>query len=449
MALALTDAGLSIESQEEIRAGLDTDMKSTFGPQINTTDGGVIGQVNGILSERLVLLQEGLQAVVSSQDPEAAVGAMLVALAALTGTTPLAAAKSTTTLTLTGDDATLVAEGSVAAVTVTEVPFATTADATLALLDVWVLSTAYVIGDRVSNDGNAYVCTDSGTSAGSGGPTGTVTTPITDGGVIWRFMGEGLAAVDVAAEASATGPTIATAGSIIEIVTAVSGWSGVINLADALVGRDDESDEDLRVRREEELQTPGTGPQKAIRTDLRALEGVTAVRVFMNVTDTTDGDGVPPHSVEALVSGTAEPQAIWDQLLLSVAAGIRTHGTEVGTSTDDEGIAQAMKYSIPDEIGIYVTITLTYDADLYPSDGDAAVKAAIIAFRAAKTTGDDAVASGIGAQAFKIAGVNDVVSCYIGTSPSPVSSVTIAIALRELAVFNTLNITVNSSAATP
>lgn len=456
MALALTENGLSTESVDEIRAGLDADFKTVFGPQINTTDAGVIGQVNGILSERLGLLQEGLQAVVSSQDPDAAVGAMLAALCALTGTTPLSAKKSTATLTLTGDDATLVPEGSVAAVTVTEIPFATVADGTLALLTPWAGTTVYAIGDRVSNDGNAYVTTNPGTSAGSGGPTGTATTPITDGGVEWRFMGAGLAAVDVAAEASDTGPTIATSGSITEIVTAVSGWSGVINLSDAIPGRNVEADEDLRVRREEELQTPGTGPQKAIRSDLKARTdlGITSVRVFMNVTDITDADGVPPHSVEALVSYPTAPDAeidqeIFDQLLASVAGGIRTHGDVVGASVDDEGVSQVMKFSRPTEVPIYVIITLTFDVDLYPADGDEAVKAAIVAFRNLKTTGDDAVASSTSAQAFKIAGVNDVVSCFIGTSPSPASSATIAIALRELAVFDTSRITVNSSAATP
>lgn len=451
MALALTTEGLTVETVEEIRAGLDADFKATFGPQINVGDGSVLGQINGIMSERIATLHEGLEAVYNSQNPDAATGAALAALCALTGTTPLAATKSTVTLTLTGDATTVVPEGSVASTSADDA-FATTEDGTLVALTAWAPSTAYVIGDRRSNDGNAYVCTDAGTSAGSVGPVATDPTDLTgetDGSVLWRFMGEGEAVVDVEAEAREAGPISATSGAITEITTPVSGWSGVVNLTDASAGRNDETDEDLRVRREVELQAAGTGPQAAIRTDLAALAGVTAVRVFMNVTDVTDADGVPPHSVEALVSGTATAQAIYDQLLRSVAAGIRTHGDVVGSATDAEDVVQVMKYSIPDEIPIYVVITLTYDADLYPADGDAAIKAAIVAFRAAKTTGDNATASGVAAQAFKIAGVNDVVTCFIGTSPAPGSSATITIALRELAVFDTSRITVNSSAATP
>jgi hypothetical protein len=57
----------------------------------------------------------------------------------------------------------------------------------------WVASTAYVVGDRVANGGNQYRCTVAGTSAGSGGPSGTGGA-IVDGGATWAFEGavEGL-----------------------------------------------------------------------------------------------------------------------------------------------------------------------------------------------------------------------------------------------------------------
>ena len=55
---------------------------------------------------------------------------------------------------------------------------------------VWLASTAYAVGDRVSNGANTYVATTAGTSAASGGPTGTGTgTGIADGSVVWAFEG--------------------------------------------------------------------------------------------------------------------------------------------------------------------------------------------------------------------------------------------------------------------
>ena len=54
----------------------------------------------------------------------------------------------------------------------------------------WVASTLYYAGEKVVNGGQAYQCTVKGTSASSGGPTGTGTT-ITDGTVTWRSIDNG------------------------------------------------------------------------------------------------------------------------------------------------------------------------------------------------------------------------------------------------------------------
>jgi hypothetical protein len=51
----------------------------------------------------------------------------------------------------------------------------------------WVAATAYVLGRAVVNGGKLYRCITAGTSAGSGGPTGT-STDITDGTVHWRCL---------------------------------------------------------------------------------------------------------------------------------------------------------------------------------------------------------------------------------------------------------------------
>lgn len=50
----------------------------------------------------------------------------------------------------------------------------------------WEGSADYLLGDRVFNGANIYLCTTEGTSAASGGPTGT-TSAITDGSVIWQW----------------------------------------------------------------------------------------------------------------------------------------------------------------------------------------------------------------------------------------------------------------------
>lgn len=72
----------------------------------------------------------------------------------------------------------------------------------------WGATTAYSPGDYVSNGGNYYLCTTGGTSAGSGGPTGT-NSSITDGTVTWGYV----TAAAWAAETSYGLGTYATANS--------------------------------------------------------------------------------------------------------------------------------------------------------------------------------------------------------------------------------------------
>lgn len=53
---------------------------------------------------------------------------------------------------------------------------------------VWTASTAYVVGEHVYNLGNVYECTVAGTSAASGGPSGTGAS-IVDNTVTWTWAG--------------------------------------------------------------------------------------------------------------------------------------------------------------------------------------------------------------------------------------------------------------------
>lgn len=55
-------------------------------------------------------------------------------------------------------------------------------------ISAWAPSTTYSVGNRRSNSTNAYQCTKAGTSASSGGPTGTGSS-ITDGSATWTYLG--------------------------------------------------------------------------------------------------------------------------------------------------------------------------------------------------------------------------------------------------------------------
>lgn len=443
MPYGLFPAGFVPATIEDLVSDLGDALKAAFGESIKLGDKDVFGQIVGVVSERLATLWEATEAVNSSQDPDSATGAQLDALCALTGTTRDVAEASTVTLSLTGTPTTVVALGSEASVTGTAAVFVTDAEATITALTAWAITTAYVIGDRRTNAARAYVCITAGTSAGSGGPT-TTADDITDNGAHWRYIGEGTGATDVAATCNVTGAIVAASGGIITIDTPIGGWDSVKNLLDATLGNDVETDEDLRLRRVVELAKAGAGTHPAIYEAVSDVDNVVGLRVFVNDTDLTL-DGMSPHSVEVNVRG-GDDDDIWIAMYESVCAGIAMIGTEQQYVDKGYG-SRLINFNRPTEIDIYVTITLAFESAVYAwaTDGDDQVKAAIVAFGDAQTTGKDAVSASILAQAFKVLGVLDVTSCLIGIAPTPTLSTTINIDLRELAVFDTSRIIVSAS----
>lgn len=451
--------GFLIKTEDQILDEMVAELRVSWGASydftVNSPDGQFLRTVARQISKGGWQLG---QAVYKSRDRDSATGQALAALLLLTGSQWPEAARSTVTLTLTGTAATVVPTGSIVSTASLGDRFETTAEGTLAALTAWANTTAYVLGDRRSNGGNSYVCTTAGTSAGSGGPT-TTSDDITDGTVHWRYLGLGAAAVDVTAQSVETGAILALSGDLTVMDTLVSGWQGVINLLDADPGRDRGTDAEARQVAEDDVFRAGATVPDAIRQTLLRVTGVESVTVFYNNTDVTDGDGVPPHAVECLVTGGAD-QDILDALLAEcIAAGIATHssgaGAVTGTAEDDEGVSHTVAFSRPTEVNIYVAVTLVKiahddaDPESYPTDGDDEVKAVIVAYGDGRPTGWDVRSSKVAAQANGVAGVLEVTACYIGTAPAPVAPTTIAISTRQRAVFDTSRITVTSSDGTP
>ncbi len=410
----LTDQGLVVKSRLVIRDEINSALRLAFGNSINLSDRSIFGQIVGIITDRLGDLWELLETVASSQDPDKATKSLLDAICLITGTFRPEALASQVTLTFTGVDSTVVAAESEFTTASTLKSFVTVADVTLVTVTAWVALTVYEVDDRVENGGNIYQCITAGTSAASGGPTGETPEFTVDGTCFWTFLGTGAAAVDAEASSVELGPIVGVARDITEIVTTTSGLESVINLEDAVLGRVEAADADLRTLRVVELSAPGSSPFDALRGQLLRVANVTAVTLFPNNTDVTDGDGVPPHSVEALVRG-GEDQDIFDALLAGVAAGIGTHGTTVGTATNSQGSELAQKFSRAVDVPVYVRISVTVDEDSYPSDGDLQVENEIINYGAVQNSGRDAVPAAVSARAFRVVGVLDVSQLLIYT----------------------------------
>lgn len=236
---------------------------------------------------------------------------------------------------------------------------------------------------------------------------------------------------------SAIRVTGGTANAILQFSTAlIKGF----NSSDADPGRNLETDPEFRIRRDQLLRATGKGTVEAIRAAILEVDGVLQAYVFNNPTDNVV-DGMPPHSVEVVVSGGTDAN-IAQALFLAVGAGIATHGTESVVVTDSQGFTHTIKFSRPTEEPIFMELTIVTDSDLFPIDGANQVKTALATEGDTLDIGEDVIALQFKATPLEVAGVIDVSVFLIDTVDPPVGTVNITIAARNLATFDTGDIDV-------
>lgn len=407
----LTTTGFVPKSLTVIRADLDNAMRAAFGQSLTLGDNSVLGIIDAIMAERYAELWSLAQQVYSSEDRDAATGPALDAICKLTGSLRATATFSTVTETLIGTPTTVVPSGTIISTLSTTLPFKTTISQTIVLQSSWVATTSYIVGTRVTNAGNVYQCIVAGISAGSGGPTVTTNPVPTDGTVTWWFLGVGTGAIDVLMQAVSTGVTVAVAGDLTVIATAVSGLNNATNVANAFPGRLVAQDKELRLLQAAELAGEGASTADAIRAQLLLLAGAISVTVFHNDTDSTiDGGGNPvgpAHSVNVLYYGpTTTDLVVATAIYQQIAAGIATApGTQAVVVHDSQNVPHTINFTRPTAILMYVKLTLTYDATAYPSDGNSEVQMAIATAGLTYLTGLDVYIGKISAAAYTVPGV--------------------------------------------
>lgn len=227
-----------------------------------------------------------------------------------------------------------------------------------------------ITGNTLTSGGPATVATPSITTAGSKPSTNLIIL-----------------------EAETAGPVAALTGTLTVIETPTIGLEDFTNEADAIVGRLVEEDPALKLRRQQSVQIAGAATIEAIRADIQAVEGVTAVFVFENDMDIPDIDGLPPKTVRVVVQGGDDPE-IAEQLFLTKAGGIGTVGLVEEIVTDSQGFTRTIRFDRPSPIDVFFEIDLVVDTSFFPSDGLALVEAAILAYGNALTIGQDIIVFG-------------------------------------------------------
>lgn len=104
------------------------------------------------------------------------------------------------------------------------------------------------------------------------------------------------------------GAIITIPNTIIVAVTIVLGLSNLNNPTSyTVLGVNEESDAQLRLRRQKSVSLSSQGYQASLLAALENINGVSSAFVYENNGSGTDGNGVPGHSIWCIVAGTPTP----------------------------------------------------------------------------------------------------------------------------------------------
>jgi hypothetical protein len=394
MTREITAAGITVQTLAETRQKMVDDLhaSSEFGPEVPTGPETQEGQIIDVVATQLSELDELAQSLYDTRDPDNATGVPLDNVGAYSGAVRKDGTFSTVTMTLGG-----------------------------------VASTVIAAGKRARVPDGSFFALDAEATIGGGGT------------------------VDADGTCTVEGPNEAAAGSITEIVDAVSGWNTVTNAADAELGTNDETDQEFRDRRERSFALGGNCTDPALRAKLEAIEGVTHATVISNRELTTDSDGIPGKSFRCVLWPTGlDGPTIAEVIYRSGPMGIRSDGDQEYTITDDQNYSQVHRFSYASEQLLYLHAEVTEKTG-YPATGDDLVKAALLALGNMHRPGDDVEPDYFEGYVLydsvnRVDGIAAItVTAKIGGVPGAGDTAPIPISLTQIARFDSTRITVTST----
>jgi hypothetical protein len=259
--------------------------------------------------------------------------------------------------------------------------------------------------------------------------------------------------VQVTMRAVTAGPaTVAHLSDLTLVIsTPVSGLDEIEILDDYERGVAEETDSELRIRREQALAIAGASTVDAIRADMLTVTGVDSCTVFENTTLQDDAQSVPGKAIEVLVFSEAAPdfvdQEVADQIWASKPAGTEAYGDTTKTVTDTSGNDHSVSFSEPTTVPAYVEVTLIKTPDgSYGTDAGTADSIAAWALRTLRV-GDSLYSSDIINVVADLTGVDyvDISAVFVDDDATPAPNTELVISSRQLATIAAGDVDVTST----
>jgi len=249
---------------------------------------------------------------------------------------------------------------------------------------------------------------------------------------------------------------VVPAGTITEITNPIAGVNAVNNPIASSGGFPIEADYELRDRFDERSISGGSSVP-AILNALLNLANVTSAKVSENTTDSIDVEGLPPHSIQCIVSGSATDTQIAETIFNSKAAGIETYGSNSKIVLDDNGDPHTINWDVPTDKFVNVIVNITKNSEWVAANETAVKTATIEAIGGIDTVAGVAtqyLGIGVGedVQSYlpitkfdNISGIDSVQVLIAFAPATPTSSATLNITSSQVARVDTANVTVNAT----
>lgn len=239
--------------------------------------------------------------------------------------------------------------------------------------------------------------------------------------------------------AQEAGAVEAAASSVNRIFTPTLGWQTVTNAAAATAGVAAETDAELRIRQADSTANPSLTVFDGTKGAVLDVDGVTKAEGYENDTDSTDSDGIPPHSICMVVEG-GDITDICQAIQIHKTPGTGTFGDTSAIVEDSHDMPIEIFFQRPTEVPISVDITISSNTG-WSSDYEDLIKEAVAAYINAIGIGKDVLITKLYIPAYLVGttagGTFDIVTLEINSG-----TVNVEIAFDELATCDVADIAI-------
>lgn len=304
----LDATGLTLATQDELISTITAAMQAAYGPNINTASDTPDGQMLNIYVRGIQDVQDLIAAVYNSFDPDNAVGVVLDQRIAINGI-----------------------ERQAGTYTITNITIVTTQSVNL-----------------YGKDQSAQAVYSVSDSAGNLWQLQTTQLAVAAGTHAFSF------------QAALPGAVTTTPNTITTQVTIVLGVASVNNPTTyTTLGVNEESDPAAKIRRQKSVSLASQGYLPGLLAALENIPGMTAAFVYENKTSTTDANGVPPHCIWVIVSGTAAAADIAQAIYTKRNAGCDMKGTQTYNITEVNGNIFVVQWDNVIAVNLFIKFTAT------------------------------------------------------------------------------------------